>query len=270
MENKTVLVNGCRINYLASGQIGKRTILFIHGWKSSSAVWKHIFSSELNQNFNLVAVDLLGFGDSDKPYYFDYTIESYAALLRQFILQSGLRPYAIIGHSLGGLIALRYAASFDVRKLILVGAPISKGDAPLVRFYAKHKFLSKIGEKLFKIPGVEYVEFLVRSVFNRPTRNLIQEHGRIAKEASPLASQKSAESIVSFKEMDFREWMNKTNSQILFLRGEKDKFALRSPRHLKVEAIKFTETGHCPMLEAPRLFVAELSKFLQQNANIAY
>ncbi len=258
----SVLVDGIRVNYAFTGQNRKRTIVFIHGWKSSLSIWKHIFNSELSNEFQLVALDLPGFGDSGKPYYFDYTIESYADILESFIRQLGIEPYAIVGHSLGGLIALRYAAEHNVEKLVLVGAPMNEHDAPLVRFYAKHKTLSKIGEKLFQIPGIEYLEFIARAVFNKPTIKLIQEHAKTAKNADVIASQKSAIGIVEVNEATFGEWVDETRAKILFIRGQKDKFALKSPSHRKIDALEITETGHCPMLEAPELFVSELAKFL--------
>jgi pimeloyl-ACP methyl ester carboxylesterase len=98
-------------------------ILFIHGLGSSSIVWRDI-PQALSENFHTIAVDLIGFGGSDKPDV-DYTIGYFSYFIKSFLNQIRIRnsdKIVIIGHSLGGYIAADYAIENkeQIEKLVLI------------------------------------------------------------------------------------------------------------------------------------------------------
>ena len=104
---KVRLDDGFDIQYDEYGNKDKPiNILFIHGLGSSSIVWRDI-PQALSENFHTIAVDLIGFGGSDKP-ALDYTISYFSHFIKSFLNQIGIRnsdKIVIIGHSLGGYIA---------------------------------------------------------------------------------------------------------------------------------------------------------------------
>jgi pimeloyl-ACP methyl ester carboxylesterase len=112
------------LHYEISGQ-GK-TVVLLHGFMASSRYWHRVVAM-LSKRYRVVAIDLLGFGDSPKPgcSRYDYTahIESIDATLTAI----GIRQrFVLVGHSMGALIALRYARlhAERVSRLVLANMPI--------------------------------------------------------------------------------------------------------------------------------------------------
>jgi len=116
-------LNGLKIRYLESGKGNRRHILFIHGLGSSADRWLDI-PSVLSANFHTVALDLPGFGESDKPATVDYTIENFRETIVEFINKVVINDgkTSIVGHSLGGYIAAEVAIENKnmVERLVLI------------------------------------------------------------------------------------------------------------------------------------------------------
>ena len=89
-------------------------LLLIHGFGASTFTWRHI-APELALTHRVIAVDLKGFGQSDKPFDGRYSVFDQAALIAQLIEDKDLRDLTIIGHSFGGGVALRLALEADQR-----------------------------------------------------------------------------------------------------------------------------------------------------------
>ncbi|MGH6735834.1 MAG: alpha/beta fold hydrolase [Methyloceanibacter sp.] len=80
-------------------------VLLIHGFGASTYTWRRI-APELATGHRVIAVDLKGFGQSDKPFDTRYSVFDQAELLTQFIEDHDLRDLTIVGHSFGGGVAL--------------------------------------------------------------------------------------------------------------------------------------------------------------------
>ena len=104
----TVLADGLRLAYreLGSGA----PVLLLHGWPTSSHLWRNVMPAIAGAN-RVVALDLPGFGASDKPLGVRYNFEFYARILDGFLTAIGVDEVAIAGHDLGGPIALHWALS---------------------------------------------------------------------------------------------------------------------------------------------------------------
>lgn len=113
-----------RIFYKQAGANNQGTpILFIHGigagW--SSFMWRKNFDA-LSENFHVYALDLLGFGMSDKPATAPYSADLYTELIADFIHEVAKTPAHIIANSLAGAFSIRVADEQPdlVRSLILI------------------------------------------------------------------------------------------------------------------------------------------------------
>ena len=117
-----VSVDGARIHYQEFGDISKPTILLIHGYTASLYVWKTVAPMFADAGFHVVAIDLLGFGYSDKPRSFDYSIASQARTVARFMNRLGIGRATIAGSSYGGAVAATLALDYPerVEKLVLV------------------------------------------------------------------------------------------------------------------------------------------------------
>lgn len=101
-------------------------VVMIHGIASSSVTFQNLVPL-LESDHRCITIDILGFGQSPAPPDWDYTLAEHAAALDATIRSLKLRrPFILVGHSLGSLIASRYAARHPngVERLVLVSPPI--------------------------------------------------------------------------------------------------------------------------------------------------
>jgi pimeloyl-ACP methyl ester carboxylesterase len=89
-------------------------VLLIHGFGASTYTWRHV-APELAKTHRVIAVDLKGFGQSDKPFDSRYSVFDQAELLAQLIVDKDLRNLTLVGHSFGGGIALLLALEANER-----------------------------------------------------------------------------------------------------------------------------------------------------------
>ncbi|CAL4900834.1 unnamed protein product [Urochloa decumbens] len=111
---------GMRVNYLARGQ--GPPVLLVHGFGASVAHWRRNIRV-LSESYTVYAIDLLGFGASDKPPGFSYTMETWAELILDFLEEVVKRPTVLVGNSVGSLACVIAAAESNrevVRGLVLL------------------------------------------------------------------------------------------------------------------------------------------------------
>lgn len=134
MTAHTHTVNGLQLHYTVEGQ--GPDVVFIHGWLSSRRMWAHL-AADLASAYRCWTIDLPGCGDSEKPADGWYSIPNYTASLREFMRLTGIARASVVGHSMGGLIALDFAAEHRelVDRLVTIN-PVVSGRAtirPLAR-----------------------------------------------------------------------------------------------------------------------------------------
>ncbi|MEU2458915.1 alpha/beta hydrolase [Streptomyces sp. NPDC012473] len=113
-------IHGYRRAYRMAGE--GPAVLLVHGIGDSSATWAEVIP-QLARYYTVIAPDLLGHGDSDKPRG-DYSVAGYANGLRDLLGVLGIERATLIGHSLGGGVAMQFAYQYPERtdRLILVSA----------------------------------------------------------------------------------------------------------------------------------------------------
>lgn len=119
-ENRSFTVHGYRRAFRIAGS--GPAILLIHGIGDNSTTWNGVHA-KLAQRFTVIAPDLLGHGQSDKPRA-DYSVAAYANGMRDLLSVLDIERVTIVGHSLGGGVAMQFAYQFPqlVDRLILVSA----------------------------------------------------------------------------------------------------------------------------------------------------
>lgn len=101
-------------------------IIFLHGLGSSSANWDLLIPL-LKKHYRCISMDLIGFGDSPKPQWYAYTMDEHLRDIRYTISKLRIRKsFTLIGHSLGSLLATRYARRYpnQIKRLILLSPPV--------------------------------------------------------------------------------------------------------------------------------------------------
>src|SRR3954447_16805535 len=144
MEIQFVKIHGHDVAYRTAGH-GPEVVVFVHGIAGSSATWVKVMDRLDHERFTMVAPDLLGHGESAKPRG-DYSLGAYASGIRDLLVVLGHERATVVGHSLGGGIAMQFAYQFPpmLERLVLVASGgLGKEVSPLLRLIAA--------------PGSEYV-----------------------------------------------------------------------------------------------------------------
>ncbi|MDP4094408.1 MAG: alpha/beta hydrolase [Bacillota bacterium] len=104
--------------------LGRKTILFIHGWPANHKLFEYQFDKLPQMGYRCIGIDIRGFGNSDKPFE-GYSYNRLADDIRCIVEVLGLHDFILAGHSVGGAIAIRYMArhnGYGVSKLALFAA----------------------------------------------------------------------------------------------------------------------------------------------------
>ncbi|MFF4301835.1 alpha/beta fold hydrolase [Streptomyces sp. NPDC001601] len=120
LETRHRVVHGYRRAYRIAGD-GPALVL-VHGIGDSSGTWARLIP-DLARTHTVIAPDLLGHGESDKPRA-DYSVAAYANGVRDLLTTLGIESATLVGHSLGGGVAMQFAYQFPERteRLILVSS----------------------------------------------------------------------------------------------------------------------------------------------------
>jgi len=100
-------------------------IVMLHGINSDGGDWRTVIDT-IGPGYRFIAFDLLGFGASPKPLDIDYSADEHALVIENTLQDMGVDdPFLLVGYSLGGDIALRYASTYPhrLRRLFLLDAP---------------------------------------------------------------------------------------------------------------------------------------------------
>ncbi|GAB2044120.1 alpha/beta hydrolase [Agathobaculum sp. TL06] len=117
---KVSLPTGITMYYMEAGDPSAEPLLLIHGFTDSSRIWRETMLS-LQDRYHMFAVDLRGFGQTDKPDQFIYTPVQHSEDLTAFLDAVNVDSCFVMGHSMGSLIAqtLAFCVPERVKKLIL-------------------------------------------------------------------------------------------------------------------------------------------------------
>ena len=111
-----LIIDGHRVAYRDEGR--GPAVIFVHGTPSSSAEFTAVIDA-LSPTFRCVAIDHLGFGQSDKPEAADYSIAAHRRRLAALLSHLDIREYHLVVHDFGGAIALPLAIADPARVLSL-------------------------------------------------------------------------------------------------------------------------------------------------------
>ena len=142
-------------------------VLFIHGIGDDSSTWLSVLDP-LTDGFTVIAPDLLGHGGSARPRA-DYSVAAYACGMRDLLATLGVERVTVVGHSLGGGVAMQFAYQFPDRceRLVLVGSGgVGPGVHPLLRLAA-----APGADLLMPLAGSPPVRMLLRAL-NDPLRRM--------------------------------------------------------------------------------------------------
>jgi pimeloyl-ACP methyl ester carboxylesterase len=275
---RAITIDGDRVVYRVAGE--GRLLLLVHGMAGSAMTWRHVMPA-LAERFRVLAPDLLGQGESDKPRA-EYSLGAHANMLRDLLDALGHDRATVVGQSLGGGVAMQFAHQFPERceRLVLVD---SGGLGREVTFYLR----------MLTVPGFETVFPLfctprLRDAGNRlagwlgrrgmPSTPAGQEvwrsYASLADPASRRAFFRSLHDVIDFGGQALSglgRLYRAAQLPTLVVWGAKDPFIPVSHARAAHEAIPgsrleiFEGVGHYPHCEAPERFVQVLVDFIDST-----
>lgn len=151
-----------------------KTVIFLHGIGNSGQAWKSVVDKIDDQDVRLIALDLLGFGESPAPDWGVYDVHEHAKSVERTLFYLDVKPpYILVGHSLGALIAIEIAKtqSDKVSQLILCSPPFYKsanGSKKLIIDEAYRRLYRRISQKPDSIRGLSKLnQKLVNKYFDQ-------------------------------------------------------------------------------------------------------
>lgn len=261
-----------RVVVYESGKENASGILLVHGIGSEGARDFREQIDWLQKSYHVVAVDLPGFGQSDKANEL-YSPGNYALVLKHVSSRFLGRPFSLVGYSMGAVVSLRYAAAYpeDVERLVVVDAP---------GVIHRHSFASQYLAHL----GLEFVPSAIDPVggLARLARRLLAPMERLSVDPEIVLSSPELRERLLFADPakiaglavvseDLRKVLPKVAAETLVVWGAEDTIApVRTGRvlALKLPRARLTvieHAGHEVMLEAPLRFRAVVEPFLEHG-----
>lgn len=248
------------VHYEAYGR-GKPVIL-LHGWLGSWGCWLGTMEA-LASKHRAYALDFWGFGESDKRRE-SYNIADFVTLVDQFMQRLGIERAPVIGHSMGGTVALNLALDKPrrVEKVAVVGSPIA-------------------GESLspfLKLAGYPWIAFLV---WNSPgllrwgiklfapwiAASWSEWYALLMRDLSKMTLESFLWSIHSLHRTDLRPRLGTLRMPALGVYGRGDKIV--DPRQARLfehvanaRVVMLAKSRHFPMLDEPESFYSIALSFL--------
>jgi pimeloyl-ACP methyl ester carboxylesterase len=257
--------NWIRYNVIGGGP----PVLLVHGWLSSSRIWNQL-APRLAQRFTVYTLDLTGFGESDKPLS-GYGVRNGSRLLYAFCAYFGLTRTGVIGHNLGGAMAVKLAADHPdvVGRLVLVATPADDDqiDLPTPLWLATLPVLGPIFYTLGRL--AQPVRRLWMRPFVADPRDLTEEVVEDAGRSTPAAASQTLS--ISRREISRGRLVRQARIikiPLLLVAGEEDQIvdpqAVGAWAHSvdQAEVCLFDECGHLPMIERTAEFNAQVLAFL--------
>jgi pimeloyl-ACP methyl ester carboxylesterase len=221
-----------------------KPIIFLHGWVGSWRYWIPAMQAA-STSYRAYAFDLWGFGETAKD-EICYTLDEQAELLDQFMNAMGIGKVALVGHGLGAMVAMMFAAkhAYVVDRLMVISIPES-------------------GEGLLDwVRNISAVEMANRLLEQKPNNEAARTDAAKTDMKAVLCSFEELESV------DVLDLFQQVTTASLVVHGLKDPvnpaadLAENGKLPSLVHHITFDESGHFPMLDQPNKFNRLMKDFL--------
>lgn len=267
--------NDVRMAYMdvkPTGAANGQTVVLLHGYNFSGESWRGTIDVLAREGFRVIIPDQIGFGRSSKP-MIPYTFNDMAINTRRLLQSLGVERAAIVGHSMGGMLASRFAMAYPgvtthvamVNQIGLTDARPGRGPRYLDDAYRT--------DTVRPTPNYDAVRRNITRYFVTWKPNYekyVRIHwgwtqspdwARFSQIRAALAQMLSAETVVY-------DWQH-IKSKALVIGGDKDTPAYPAQARAVAASIPGAQLelieniGHCPQLEAPDVFHEKLIRFLK-------
>lgn len=243
-------------------QQGKgRAVVLLHGFLENSTMW-HDIATHLSKKYRVICIDLLGHGQTGNLGYV-HTMAAQAHMVKAVLKNLRLRKIVLVGHSMGGYVALAFAKLFpqNVKGICLLNSTFLP-DNP-----AKIKDRNKTIEIVKKNPGI-IIKIAIPSLFTEKNRVVFKtEMQHILKEALKTSKQGIVAALEGMKTREDLSYIIEDKTfKTLVLVGKEDTAIQIQPLKKRLKALPnvqmvLLEGGHMGFIENKEVVLKELSRF---------
>ncbi len=265
LSNEQVMVGDLSIHYYQGGPADGETVLMIHGFGANKDNWVR-FAKFFTKRYNVIALDLPGFGDSSKPDA-SYDVGTQAERVAAFVKTLGLTKVHVVGNSMGGHIAALYAARHPeaVRSLALfdnagVTSPKKSELYEMLERGEPNPLVARDAEGFAK---------LVSFVFVEPPKVPANVRRYMAEQASARSAQNDKVfSHLRERYIPLEPELPKIQAPTLLLWGDMDRvldvssIEVMKPLLKNPTVVIMKNCGHVPMIERPEETAGHYQDFL--------
>ncbi|RLF09970.1 MAG: alpha/beta hydrolase [Thermoprotei archaeon] len=252
---KEVTVQGVKLSYRVAGQ-GSMKVLFIHGALGSSMAWVFQLRMAEEEGFEALAPDLPGHGGSS-DLQGEVDIAYLAGLMKSFLEVLGVEEAVVVGHSMGGAIAMTLAAEAPrrVKGLALANTGAKLGVLPEILEGLSRDYRRTVEEVIAPMSFAYTVD-----------KALLEASIAEMMKVPPHVAYRNFKACNAF---DFRDRLSEVKVPTLILVGSEDKltpvkWAEYLHKHIAGSRLVVVEgAGHASMLEKPKEFNEALRSFLR-------
>lgn len=266
-------VYGNKIAYLRSGQ-GEPLIL-IHGITTYSFIWRKLIP-DLSKSYDVIAIDLLGCGNSDKPLDVSYSLKSHSQRLNDFVQKLGIEKFHLVCHDVGGGIGQIFAVNYPEKlyDLTVINTvaydfwpvqPIIAMRTPIIRQLAMAT-LDMGAFKLIVRRGVYHKERVTDELMNYFWEPMKSKAGR-------KAFLHFAKCLDNNNLMEIEEKIRKLSLPVLIIRADGDVYlgeSIAEKLHKEIpnsKLLRIETAGHFIQEDEPEILVASILSFMAENKN---
>ncbi|WP_394558967.1 alpha/beta fold hydrolase [Aquipseudomonas alcaligenes] len=265
LSSHEVKVDGLTIHYYDGGPSGGETLVMIHGFGANRDNWLR-FARHFSQRYRVIALDLPGFGESDKPDV-NYDVASQTARLHAFVQALGISKPHLIGNSMGGHIAALYAARYPDQV-----ASVALLDNAGILSPRKSEMFAMLEDgkpNPLVVRKAEDFDALMRFVFANPPP--LPESLKRHFAAQSMANQQQHDRIFTQlreRYVPLEPELPKIQVPALVLWGDQDRvldissIEVMKPLLKKPTIVVMKDCGHAPMLERPEETAQHYQTFL--------
>ncbi|MFP3939990.1 MAG: alpha/beta fold hydrolase [Thermoanaerobaculia bacterium] len=276
-SGRAVATSGAGLYVELAGEPDGPAVVLLHGFGGSLYSWRKVVPPLAGAGFRVVAVDLAGFGYSERPAdRFLYTPEGQASLVAEALEGLGVEAAHVLGHSFGGGVALRLAAGardgrsgLEVRSLVLVDSTLpTHSRAPR----ADWPFFRPVSYLLLRTVGLR--RFFVRKALEEAfhddgqvTPELVDAYRRRLLLRGPAGAYASLTGPLPRRRLEAE--LEAVHQPTLVLWGAEDaliplRAGRRAARRLPdARFVAIPECGHIPMEECPEAFLDAVLEFFE-------
>ncbi len=249
-------------------------ILLVHGFAGSTFSWRYLHAALESAGYRVIAVDLPGFGLSERATSFAYTSTARADLL--WVLLDSIEPGArwhLVGHSMGGgtVTAMTLQKPELVQSLVLVAGAVPNNDNArstwIFHYPPVSRWVRQLTTRLFLAESNVYA--MLTSAYGRTP-----DPDEFTGYYQPLLIENSDASLVAMLKVSdpsLKELLNTVDQPVLLIWGEEDSWvplnegAMLNELFSHAELVALAGEGHCPMETAPGIFNNLLLDFLERE-----